>query len=143
MNISKQQAEQISSEIDSAIAAILEKHGLQRGKRSIQYGDLFTYKVEASALIQGENGVNLGSKEAQAWIVNGSLYGFTDPKAALGQEFTWAGKQFIFIGLRPRSKKSPVIARSAADGKEYVMGGRALRLLPGYDASIDYYRDND
>lgn len=143
MNITKQQSEQISTEIDAAVTEILEKHGLQRGKRSSQYGDLFTYKIEASAIIEGENGVNLGSKDAQAWIVNGSMHGFSNPQEALGQEFSWAGKRFIFIGFRPRSKKSPVIARSAADGKEYVMGAAALRLIPGYDADNDYYRNND
>jgi hypothetical protein len=128
---------QVAAEIDTAVDQILTKHGLQKSKRNARYGDIFKYSVEAAPLIAGDNGVNLGSEEAQAFVAFGRSLGFTDPASALGKTFTSGGIEYVFEGYRSRAPKRPVLARRVSDGRSFIFGREALRRLPGYDVGLD------
>jgi hypothetical protein len=138
MTITAAQCKTISVEIDAAVTTILTQHGLVKGKRNARYGDIFKYSVEASPLIVGDNGVNLGSKEAQDFIALGRSLGFTDPEAALGATFTSSGVEYVFEGYRVNAPKRPILGRRVSDGRSFIFGREALRRLPGYDVGLDY-----
>lgn len=128
---------QVGAEIDAAVDQILTKHGLQKSTRTARYGDIFKYSVEAAPLVAGDNGVNLGSKEAQAFVAFGRSLGFADPESALGKTFTSGGVEYVFVGYRSRAPKRPVLARRVSDGRSFIFGREALRQLPGYDKTAD------
>jgi hypothetical protein len=136
MNITKQQCQEIDAEIDAAVNAILEKHGLQKTKRRSTYGDFYRYTIEAAAVLTNEEGVNLAAPEAIAWIANAPMLGFRKPEEALGSKFSYAGRTFFLIGFRPRARKHPIVARSEADGKTYVLPEQAVRFMDGCDLAV-------
>lgn len=138
MNITREQAAAIDREIDAAVEAILTKHGLQRGKRRSQYGSHYRYTVEAVAVVTGDNGVNMASKEAQAWMGNAPYLGFADPAAALGKTFTSNGHTYTLMGYRPRAHKRPVVAQNA-HGNMFAFPLHVLHSIEGYDQRHDSY----
>ena len=134
MNISKELAAQITSEIDEAVAAVLAKYELKRSKRRSTYGDFYRFTVEASAVVEGDNGVNVASPEAPAWIGNAYYMGFKNPEAALGKQFTFQGTTYTLTGMRPRARKFPITARRESDGKTYGLPESVISRIEGYDA---------
>lgn len=131
------QCKQVSAEIDAAVEQILTKHGMQKSKRSARYGDIFKYSVEAAPLVAGDNGVNLGSREAQDFVAIARSLGFDDPEAALGKTFTSGGVEYVFTGWRSNAPKRPVLTRRVSDGKVFIFPKEALRHLPGWNAERD------
>jgi len=63
------------------------------------------------------------TEEADAFRHNAKLFGF-EP-ADLGREFTFEGQPYTICGLRPKSRKYPVIARSGS-GKDYKFACRTV-----------------
>ena len=88
--VSKSLAEEITNELEKAAVAIFAKHGLERGKVSIKYGQLYSLKIEAQPVEIGPNGVNLASVEARDYIRFGAMYDL--PEGLLGQTFSVNGK---------------------------------------------------
>lgn len=140
MSITKAQAIALGDEIDAAVKAICEKHGMAKGRTSGRYGDTYKYSVEITEVVVNESGVNMASKEATDFLRAAPYIGWKaeDAQAALGSTFTSGGRTFVLTGYKPRSPKRPVVARSVTDGRTYVFPHSALRLVKGYDASIDY-----
>jgi hypothetical protein len=133
MLVSKATASAITGEIESAVNAILAKHGMDAGKTMVKYGNLYSIKIEATPLAENENGVNVNSPEAQAWEMFGTSYGFDNPTEALGKTFTTSGKTFKFIGFNTKAPKMPVNAVCLEDGKSYKFPTKALRKIEGFD----------
>ena len=63
------------------------------------------------------------TEEADAFRRSATLFGFET--ADLGAEFTVQGQAFTICGLRPKSRKYPVIARSG-NGKDYKFACRTV-----------------
>ena len=79
-----------------------------------------TFKLEVSAI--SEDGEVL-TAEAQAFRRNASLYGLEPDD--LGMEFSSRGEAFTLIGLRPRSRKYPMVGRRS-DGKVFKFSEEAM-----------------
>lgn len=136
MAIAKGQAARITDEIMAEVDRVLVKHGLTVGKTSTRYGDMYEFKVVASEIEEGPNGVNLASGEALVYKASaGHLtwyagQGVTLNPDALGRIINLNGQQFVFLGMKPRSKKYPFLGRSVLDGKTYKLPeAAALELL--------------
>lgn len=110
--ISKQKADDISTEIIEAVDAILAKHGMARGATRSTYGDAFTFKVEACNVTLGEGGVNLASTEAQDYKRYSRSYGLNE--GLLGKAFTANGQRYTFAGIATRRHKYPIYALDSA-----------------------------
>ena len=127
MAIAKGQATRITEEIRAEVDRVLVKHGLTVGKTSTRYGDMYEFKVVASEIVEGPNGVNLASEEALAYKVNaGHLAWYAGRDVvlnpnALGRIINLNGQQFVFLGMKPRSTKYPFLGRSTHDGKTYKL----------------------
>lgn len=140
MTITASQCKTISAEIDAAVEVILNRHGLQRGRRNARYGPMLKYSIEAVQVTQGRNGVNTTSKEAQDFIAYASALGFKDGHAALGAPYQTLGKRYVLAGYRPRATKHPVLMTEVDSGKQYVFPITVLKQLDGYDpASASAY----
>lgn len=121
--VSREAARLITEEINTAVQAILARHGLEAGKSSSGYGDYYQFKITANAVQLNERGVNLQSNEAQAWLVNAFQYNFTreQAEAALGKTFTSKGKTMKFLGFESRRPKFPVYAEDTATGERFFL----------------------
>lgn len=142
MSITRAQAITLGNEIDAAVSAICEKYGMAKGRTSGKYGDTYKYSVELTEVALNESGVNLASKEATDFVAMVPMLGWATKEAAqeaIGSTFTSAGREFTFLGYKPRSTKRPVLAKGP-DGKNYVFNGIVLRQLKGYDSAFDAYR---
>jgi hypothetical protein len=63
------------------------------------------------------------TEETDSFRSNAKLFGFEPDD--LGKEFTLQGQSYTICGLKPKSRKYPVIARSG-DGKNYKFACRTV-----------------
>lgn len=131
--VGRDQARAITAEITKAVTAILEKHGLVSGRVSSKYGYLYSFKIDASQLTKGLNGVNTTSKGALDWVQNSwkhqAEYGFTDAKSLIGKKFVYNFRDFIFIGYNAKRSKFPLEATEISTDKRYKLPIQALKLI--------------
>jgi len=137
MLVDKQTAQAVTAEIQAALQEILAKHGMEQGKVSIKYGEIYKVTFEATPVALNENGVNVNTPEAQMWLVMGQYRGFANPASALGTTFTMNSKTFKFVGYNDRASRMPVVAIDVKDGKQYKIDAKALKFITGYNASND------
>ena len=123
MEVTKQQAVSITAEIQEAVNAILTKHGLSGPKVKTAYGDYYKFSLEAFAKNEGDNGVNLSSKEATYFLKFGytaydANYNTTELVAPLGTKFSGGtpAKEYVFAGIASTRKKYPITAIDVATG---------------------------
>ena len=112
MEVTKQQAKEITEEIKAAVEAIFKSHGLETPKASARYGISYSIKLEASVENLDENGVNLSSQEAMAYTQFHKAYDLNG--GLLGTEFEVNGEKFTFIGLALSRNKYPIVARNSS-----------------------------
>lgn len=122
MEVTKTQAQALTKEIKEAVDAILAKHGLASSKASTNYGDYYKFTVEATAVRTDDNGINLASKEAQAYEKYHNLYDL--PSGLLGKEIVVNHKKIVFVGIAASRKKYPYAFRKE-DG-EIVLHTEAI-----------------
>jgi hypothetical protein len=114
MEVTKQQAQSLTKEIQEAVAAILAKHGLADPKVKTTYGDYYKFTLEASPENIGDNGVNMSSKEAVAYTKFHNAYDL--PSGLLGKQIVVKGETVTFIGIATTRKKYPYAFRKS-DGQ--------------------------
>lgn len=104
----------LRSEINAALKAVGEKHGVLVEAGNASFSDDFVnFKLRVSA--KAEDG-SVVSQEATDFKRFASLYGFFADD--LGKEYSVRGKSYAIAGLKNRSRTMPIIGR-AKDGKLY------------------------
>jgi hypothetical protein len=63
------------------------------------------------------------TEEIESFKTNAKLFGFEPDD--LGKEFSFQGQSYTICGLKPKSRKYPVIAQSAG-GKNYKFACRSV-----------------
>lgn len=123
MEVTKQQAVNITAEIQEAVNAIIAKHGLSGPKVKTSYGDYYKFTLEAFAKNEGVNGVNMSSKEATYFTKFGftaydEKFNATELVAPLGTKFSGGKpiKEYVFAGIASTRKKYPIAAIDLATG---------------------------
>lgn len=114
-NIERELARAISKEIEAAAAKILDKHGLKASPTRTGYGESYSFKIEAVAVEQGRNGVNLKSKEAISFVVGMGIKGLTEQD--LGAQIKVNGNRYTITGASLNAKLPLIGMRD--DGKSY------------------------
>lgn len=137
MAITRQQAITITKEIETATNEILTKHNLVPSPPKTTYGDNYQIKITASELVTTGTGINMGSPEAQAFILNASMYGITNPEECFNETIHINGKEYALVGYKSRAPKRPFIMTDCSDGKTYVFPENIVREFPNYN------KDND
>jgi hypothetical protein len=112
--ISKESLKQLRDDIDAALKAVGDKHGvaLRAGNASYTATNA-TFKLEVSTSFNRFC----------------TLYGFKPEN--LGATFQNRGVTFTLIGLDRKSRKYPVLARNAKDGKTYKFDTRRVLTALG------------
>ena len=114
-SFNRQNIRQINSELEAALKQVAEKYGLEVKLGNTRFtSDNFTTKVQVATV--GEGGITM-SKEATDFNRYKTILGIN---MELGQEFQRSGKTFTIVGLKPRSKKYPILAK-CSDGKTYKL----------------------
>jgi len=114
-SFNRQNIRQINSELEAVIKQVAEKYGLEVKLGNTRFtGDNFTTKVQVATVAEG--GITM-SKEATDFNRYKTILGIN---MELGQEFQRSGKTFTIVGLKPRSKKYPILAK-CSDGKTYKL----------------------
>jgi hypothetical protein len=107
----------ISADLEAAIAPVAAKYGITlsyKGARFLE--DNATFKIEAATI--GVSGV-ANTRERDNFKLYASMYDLKDTD--LDREITYAGKQYIIIGLNTRRSKYPIVAKRVADGKTILL----------------------
>jgi hypothetical protein len=114
-SFNRQNIRQINSELEAALKQVAEKYGLEVKLGNTRFtGDNFSTKVQVATVAEG--GITM-SKEATDFNRYKTILGIN---MDLGQEFQRSGKTFTIVGLKPRSKKYPILAK-CSDGKTYKL----------------------
>lgn len=120
MNVSKAQATAVATEIQAAIAEVLAKHNMTPEVKW-GYGDFFKFTVTATPKVEGPNGVDLGTQEAQyfqkfGWTAYGEAPHFTMKQltAPLGTQVMVNGEMMAFAGIAAKRKKYPIVMLTEA-----------------------------
>ena len=106
---------QINVEMEAALKAIANKYGVEVSLGNTSFTEAnFTTKFQVATIAEG--GVTM-SKEAIDFNRYKTTMGIN---MELGNEFEHNGKTYTIIGLKPRSKKYPILAK-CSDGKTYKL----------------------
>lgn len=123
--IDQTRAKRINADLAAAVDSALKMHGLQRTRISLRYEAAGTIKVTLEA-----NEVGTDRREL-ALDTYADRYGI--PRGSLGALFLSGGNVFELVGLEPKNRRYPIIAKKHADGKTYK--------LPASVAVIDQLRN--
>lgn len=133
-SVTREQAREITAEIQQAVAAVIKKHGLDIESTKTGFGDFFEFKVRACS-VKKVNGVNVESVVAKQWIQQAWFYGFTEDEAAalLGTSFGIKidRQEVLLAGYNPRKKNFPLVGQTA-DGKQWELPEWRVRQLKGF-----------
>ena len=110
--------------LQAALAQVAEELGcrIEVGNASFS-GSQCTFKVECAVV--GEDGM-AQTRETTDFKARAALYGLSP--ADLGEVFTNGGDQFRVAGLKPKSRKYPIVAVRVKDGKAYKFPADMVKL---------------
>lgn len=107
----------ILEECREALEPVAEKHGLVLDNKGRTYQrDALPVMFQLLVRQEDEDG-NALKTEAKDFLKAGRMYGF-EP-GDLGKEFKSRGETFRITGLKPKSRKYPVLAENVKTGKSY------------------------
>jgi hypothetical protein len=112
----------LAEEIERALQPVAEKHGIviRSGRGSFSPTN-YTLKVECSVRLNGET----VTREAEAFKRYAEHYGLKPED--LGKIISHGGRQFRIVGLKPNSRRFPVLAERLPDGKRFGLPAYAVR----------------
>jgi len=128
MNVTREMIQELRTEVAAAVAEIYARHGLTQPTIKSVYGPSAKLTLEAQLETLGEGGVNLTSREADEYERYGETMGLT--AGALGKEFTYGGKRYVFTGINLGRPKFPLCAREVG-GKQgqFKLGRTAVEAV--------------
>jgi hypothetical protein len=142
MDITRQNAIDITNEINEAIAAIALKRGLTFKLGRTTYGPEFNVKITAFTNETNESGFNVNSPEVKAFLHNAHSHGITNPETALATPVVVKGEEYQIVGYKPRATKRPFIMKKISNGKSYIFPDGAARHMATYDYKKDFMSDS-
>lgn len=124
-NFDKRNLELLKQEMNLAMQKIGERHGIKTSIGKVKYNTgSCTIQVNAT-LINGPT-ITLKDTLEQELRANGYRYGLYSED--LGKTFLVGYAEYTFSGLKPKSRKTPIIGKGA-DGKYYRFGVDILLQL--------------
>lgn len=138
MDITRQNAIEITNEINEALAAIASKRGLTFTLGRTTYGEQYQLKLTAFTNETNEVGLNLSNPDVKAFLRNAQHYGVMDPEMALATPVIVKGEEYQIVGYKPRSTKRPFILKKKSDGKSFVFSDGAASHMATYNYKKDF-----
>lgn len=130
--ITKALLKEVRSDIDEALKAVGQKHGLQMkcGNASFIPGGNGTMKVEMSSITEGGQVV---SKIEEDFKFYASRYGLKP--SDLGRTFrNWDGTVYTIVGCKPKAHKYPILATDPS-GKRFKFQSYTVKTALNQSAS--------
>ena len=118
--ITRKDVKKLRVEMDEALQAVGEKYGLKLETGNISYNDC-GFRAKVTASIIDEDGVDKAAK--REWDLYAGQFGLKSEW--FGKEFNSQGRTFTVVGIKPRARKMPVVAKNG-DGSLYKFRAAAL-----------------
>jgi len=125
MKFTKENCQMLGTEIEQALQQVAMEHNvvIKRGNGRFTPNN-FTLKLEISAI--DETGVTQ-TRERSDWETSAFLYGLD--KDWLDKEFIFNGERYKVAGIKPKSRKYPVLAQHQITGKHYKFTPDLIKTL--------------
>ena len=121
--ITPQKIQEMRKDIDEALKAVAEKHNCTIHAGSANYtSESFNIKLE---VVENSSDGSTVTKEELDWKANASLFGLDVD--LLGKTVKIQGKDYEIVGLKPRSRKYPVLGKDLSNGKTYKFPAEFLK----------------
>jgi hypothetical protein len=119
----------LRKDIDAALKAVGEKHGLSLSAGNAKFlPETATFKLEVRTI--GSNGTAVTREMTD--LRHPSVLAMHNLTAAhLTQEFTSGGKRFVLSGYRMKASKNPFLAKCLTDGKNYIFSEDGIHRCLG------------
>ena len=109
-------------DFEDAMKGLEQKYGLVVSLGGIRYSPTsFTAKIECK---EGDSKDDVNEKDFYA---NCSKYGLS--KDAYDRRFTFQGKSYIIVGIRPSKRRYPICCQCVEDGKTYGFTAELVKKL--------------
>ena len=122
MTLTRETLKALRADIDNALAAVAEKHGVSfdLGRCTYQTNNA-TFKLGVATI--GDDGA-VNSPEADAFKANAQWCGLKSED--LGAEFVTRQGRYTISGAKPRSPKYPILGTEVGTGKCYKFGASTV-----------------
>ena len=124
-NFSSQSVNSLRTEIEQALAPVLEKYGLRLEVGTMRYNAL-SCKVPVELHIA--DGSNVEQRAKEEFEACAHILGFKPED--FGKTIMYGGKRYTVCGLRLNSNKYPIQAKCEKNGKTYGLPAYALTGVP-------------
>jgi hypothetical protein len=113
--ITKEFIKDFRTQLDYALKELGEKEGIKLTAGRCSYSDTY-FSIKVEGAIEAEKGVAT-TKDQIAFKENAELYGLSPDD--LFKTFSTNGKTYEVWGLKPRSKKYPILAKEVGTNNVY------------------------
>lgn len=108
-HLTKDAGQAVTDDIKAAVEAVLADHGLKTHRLRWQYGDLYSFKIEAIPA-----GMDMGVDRWNRFAGQAGL-----PLDGLGRNITVNGTAYEVTGFETRRHKYPVMIKRLSDGEDF------------------------
>jgi len=129
--MTRTEAKNFQSELNTAIESILRKYHLSKTRGNVTFGDR-----DVKVTLSFEQLEANGAHKADPYTENMLRYEFhmngvmNTPSTIVGSKVKHLmGDTFVITGYNSKAKKFPIIATGIKDGKSYKLSGRGLQFI--------------
>jgi len=124
MEINRTLLRTLRAEINTEIEKVGQKYGISLRVGNASFTpETFTFKLEGGLIV---NGIAI-DRDRQAFKANALYLGLAPND--LGREFNFQGNVYKIVGLKPSSKKYPVVGLNIATGKKFKFAVADVKAL--------------
>ncbi len=118
-------ARDLQAAVKLALAPVAEEFGIDITVKGGTFSpSSLVQKIEFATV--GEGGL-VNDRDAESFKMSAARYGLKIDD--LGREFSYAGGRYRVVGLRPKSRKYPVVAVDVADGRKTKFPADSVRAF--------------
>lgn len=107
--ITRALAKQIGNELEEAMAAVAERHGMELQWKGVTY--------TTAGMVRPRCELKASGAAMNEFAVNAPIYGLKAED--FGKQFVAQGRTFEVTGISTRSPKRPILCREIATGKNF------------------------
>jgi len=104
--------------------AILKEYGELVGLQ-FNLGNIKYSSTDFSCTLKGITASSPEEADQLNWNSNCRLVGFTSED--YGKEFKARGSSYKLVGIRPKARKYPIVAKKESDGKSYIFSASFIK----------------
>jgi|GEM_PF-716710 len=122
----------LRNELDATLKSLADKYDISIKAGGARFSsDNATFKLEIAT--KGSDG-QVNSREKTDFEIYAGVFGFKSDD--FGATFRLYGEDYTIIGLKPRSRKYPVLGKRK-DGKVYKLNATDVLMAMGREVSIE------